>query len=243
MSVASLGDLVTRLRLEAGYSSSSATGLNQRDQLVYLLNRAQEELQLDYDWPGLVIDRNIPIVVGTRYYAYPADLPFENITNAWLVHTTLYEELCWGIGPEQFAVWNSNTGFRSWPIQRLMHNADSGLFEVWPVPSEAPPATATTEAAAIRLRGTKLLTPMVADADLCVMPATAVVLFAAAELLAREGAKDAGLKVDKAREYLRRLRVRQSKNKPLIMGSGGGRGRPPRVGLDYIPSRFGHGPG
>lgn len=245
MSVTTLGDLVNRLRLEASYSSSPATGLNQRDRLVYVLNRVQEELSLDYDWPGLLVDRDIPVVVGTRYYAYPSDLPFEHVNEAWLIHSTCYDRLPYGIGPEQLVLWNSNTGFRSWPIQRWMHNADSNLFEVWPIASEAPPATSTTQAAAVRFRGTKLLPWMVADSDVCVMPATAIVLYAAAEILAYEGAKDAEMKIDKAKEYLRRLRVRQSttKSRPFVMGSGAS-GRPgARPGLDYIPPGYGKGPG
>jgi hypothetical protein len=248
VAVQSLGTLVTNLRLEAGHSSSPATGINMRDQLVYLLNRTQEELALDYDWPGLIVDRDTPLVAGTRYYSYPADLPFDNITNAWLVWNTLYGELCYGIGPDEFAVFNSNTGFTSWPVQRWMHNSDMNLFELWPIPSEAPPATPTSQAALVRFRGTRQIPWMVADSDQCVLPATVITLFAAAELLARQKSPDAGLKLQKAQEYIRRYRVRQSahKTKPFVVAGGQSDGtgvRGQRIGLDYIPIGYGNGPG
>lgn len=243
MASVSLGQLVTSLRFEVGQSSSAAAGLNQRDQLVYILNRVEEELSLNWDYPGLIVDRDIPLVTGTRYYAYPSDLPFGAITNAWLVYNTLFGELTYGIGPEQFALFNSNTGFTSWPVERWMHNGDSGLFELWPVPSQAPPATPTSQAALVRLRGPRLITPMVADGDVCTLPATVIVLFAAAEVLARQKSPDAGLKLDKAKEFLRRYRVRQSahKTRPFVVG-GGGAERAGRIGLDYIPQNYGAGP-
>lgn len=247
MSIQSLGTLVTSLRYEVGHSPSPSAGLNQREMLVYILNRAQEELATTYDWPGLTVDRDIPLVIGTRYYAYPSDLPFDNVGEVWLVWSTLYGVLRYGIGPEQMALWNSNTGFTSWPVERWQHNTDQNLIELWPIPSEAPAATPSTQAALIRVRGTKLIPWMVADADTCVLPATAIVLFAAAEVLAREGAKDAPLKLQKANEYVRRLRVRQSSHKaiPFIIGGGGGTNGDNmhgRIGIDYVPERYGSGP-
>ena len=245
MALSSLGVLVTNLRMEAGQSSNPAAGTNQRDQLVYILNRTQEELANDYVWPFLEVDRDVPISVGTRYYAYPADLPFENITNAWLVWNTLYGKLHYGIGPAQFALWNSNVGFKSWPVERWKHNADTNLFEVWPIPSEAPAASASSQAALVRLRGTKLVPWMVADGDLCTFPDTMLVLFAAAELLAATGSKVAPLKLAKAKEALRRYRLRVGANKrePFVMGAverGQAHGR---IGLEYIPPGYGNGPG
>jgi hypothetical protein len=239
-----LGTLITNLRFELGASSNPAAGINQRDQLVYLLNRAQEQIAMDFEWPVFTIDRDIPIVVGTRYYAYPSGLEYGDVERVWLVWNTLYGEIAYGIGPEQFALFNSNTGFTSWPVERWMHNADSGLFELWPIPSEAPPATPTSQAALIRMRGTKPYTTMVADSDMSTFQSTAIVLYAAAELLARQKDDSASIKLEAGKEYIRRLRVRQNKRRqPFVMGAGhtGDDGR--RIGIDYIPIGYGSGPG
>jgi hypothetical protein len=246
MAVDTLGSLVTQLRLEAGHSSSASTGVNMRDQLVYILNRVQEELATDYDFPGMTVDRDVELVVSQRYYDYPADLPFDNINRAWLVWNTLYAELRYGIGPAQFALFNSNTGFTSWPVQRWYHHADDNKFELWPVPNQAPPATDTSQSARVRFRGTKTVPVMVGDSDPCVIPKHILLMWSAAEVLAREGSKDAGLKLDKAKEALRRYKVRQSQHKtrPFVMG--GGRTNPRsrgRIGIDYVPEGYGSGPG
>lgn len=243
--MASLGELVTKLRLEVGHSSSAATGINMRDQLVYLLNRAQEEIQLSFEFNFLLADRDVPIVAGARYYAYPADLPFGGVQEVYLIWNTLYGRLTYGIGPEQFAQFNSNTGFTSWPVSRWQHNTDLNLFELWPIPSIAPVATPTSQAALVRLRGTRIVPPMVADSDMATLPDTAIVLWAAAEMLAREGAKDAQFKLDKAKAYLRRFQVRQNAHKsdPFVMGGGDvNQNTGLRIGLDYVPEGYGSGP-
>lgn len=248
MTTSTLGELVTDLKMEVGHSSSAATGINMRDQLVYLLNRVQNDLAEAYDFPGMTVDRDIPIVVAARYYSYPTDLPFDNINKAWLIWNTLYNELDYGIGPEQFALFNSNVGFTSWPVQRWQHFSDDNTFELWPVPNQAPVATATSQAALVRLRGTRVPPKMVADADRCVLPDKIILLWTAAEIMAREGDKGAQLKQTKAQEALRRYKIRQSSHKtnPFIVGGGatGLGGRPgSRIGLDYIPEGYGNGPG
>jgi hypothetical protein len=47
----------------------------------------------------------------------------------------------------------------------------------------------------VRLWGTKTVTKMVNDGDLSTLPDNLIVLYAAAEILARDGAKDAELKL------------------------------------------------
>lgn len=243
MSTTTLGQLVINLRHECGHSPSPAAGINIREQFVYVLNRAEEELSLEYDFPGLQADRDIPLVIGSRYYAYPVDMPFDNVNRIWLLWNTTFCGLDYGIGPDEFALFDSNVGFTSWPVQRWQHQSDSNTIELWPVPSEAPVATNASQAALIRLRGERTIRPMVDDGDVCTLPATLIVLFAAVEILSRE--KDAGapLKLEKAKEYLRRYKVRQTSHKQnmFVLGGGGNSG-PGRVGLDYIPMGYGSGP-
>jgi hypothetical protein len=244
VAIQQLGTLVTNLRMEIGHSTNAATGINLRDQLVYIINRTEEELALEFSWPQLRVDRDVLISLGARYYAYPSDLPFEMIERAWLIYNTLYAEIEYGIGPEQFALFNSNVGFTSWPVQRWMHNYDTNTYELWPVPNQAPAATPTSQAALIRFRGTRMPTPMVNDSDNCTLDATAILLFAAAEYLARAKAEEASSRLDKAKNYLRQARARQSSNKqrPFVMGGGHGANFGPRIGLDYIPQGYGKGP-
>jgi hypothetical protein len=242
-----LRDMLTDLRSEVGHSTNVAAGINDRDTLLYYLNRTQLDLYRDYDWPQLIVDRDISVADGQRYYTYPTDLAFDDITNAWVLIQTVYNELEYGIGPRDMVIWNSDNGFKALPTRKWMHHADDNTFELWPVPD----ASAQAIGASIRMRGTKTVKPMISDSDLSTLPDNLIVLFSAVEILQRDGAKDAQLKLQKANEAMRRHRVRQFTHKhvrPVAIGAGGGdaQARPgsqPVLGLDYIPPGYGSGPG
>jgi hypothetical protein len=91
---------------------------------------------------------------------------------------------------------------------------------------------------------------MINDDDVSTLPDNLIVLFSAVEILQRDGAKDATLKLNKANEAMRRHRVRQFSHKkvrPIVIGGGGGDaqsrpGHQPVLGLDYIPPGYNSGP-
>jgi hypothetical protein len=242
-----LSDMLTDLRAEVGHSTNVAHGINDRDTLLYYLNRTQIQLYQDYDWPQLIIDRDIKLADGQRYYPYPVDLLFDDITHIWVLIETVYNELAYGIGPSDMVLWNSDEGFTSWPTRKWMHAADTNMIELWPIPD----ANGDDPHAIIRLRGTKTVTKMIEDSDEATLPDNLIVLFSAVEILQRDNAKDAALKLNKANEAMRRHRVRQfshKHNRAIAIGGGGGdaQSRPgsqPVLGLDYIPPGYGSGPG
>ena len=241
-----LRDMLTDLRAEIGHSLNVAHGINDRETLLYYLNRTQLDLYRNYNWPQLIVDRDVKVADGQRYYNYPADLAFDDVTNIWVLVNTVYNELAYGIGPYDMTLWNSDTGFKSWPTQKWMHHPDDNRFELWPVPD----ASAAAQNAIVRLRGTKTVFKMVNDSDESTLPDNLIVLFSAAEILQRDGAKDATMKVQRANEAMRRHRVRQFTHKhvrPIVIGGGGGdaQSRPgsqPVLGLDYLPPGYGSGP-
>lgn len=246
MAARQLRDMLKDLRAEIGHSTNVAHGINDRETLLYYLNRTQLDLYRDYDWPDLIIDRDVYLADGQRYYAYPTDLAFDDINKIWVLINTVYAQLDYGIGPAQFVLWNSDNGFKSWPTRRWMHHTDDNTFELWPVPD----ANAQNANALVRLRGTKTVKPMLQDSDLSTLPDNLIVLFSAVEILQRDNAKDAAIKLQKANEAMRRHRVRRfsHKRRPEAVGAGGGdaqsRGmRHSTLGLDYIPPGYGSGPG
>src|SRR5436190_804018 len=174
-----LRDMLTDLRAEVGHSTNVAHGINDRETLIYYLNRTQIQLYQDYDWPQLVVDRDIPLADGQRFYDYPTDLAFDDINHIWALINTVYCELAYGIGPYEMTVWNSDTGFKSWPPRKWMHHADTNMLELWPVPDlvgsgtppfmlddsvlDGPHALGGVAAGWLRLRGTKTVIKMVND--------------------------------------------------------------------------------
>lgn len=263
-----LRDMLTDLRAEIGHSTNVAHGINDRETLIYYLNRTQMQLYQDYDWPQLIIDRDIGLIDGVRYYNYPYDLAFDDIGSVHVLVGSFYQELTYGIGPAEMTIVNSDAGQKQFPTLKWMHHADDNTLEVWPVPDASAvgavtppvvppvvppglPRTVTSNPASIRLRGTKTVRTMVNDSDLSTLPDNLIVLFSAVEILQRDDAKDAALKLSKANEAMRRHRVRQFSHKniyPMSIGGGGGdaqsRGhRAPAIGLDWIPPGYGSGPG
>ena len=215
-----LRDMLTDLRAELGHSTNVAHGINDRDTLIYYLDRTQQDLYRDYDWPQLIIDRDTDMVQGQRYYQYPVDLTFEDVSKLWLISDSnmWISNVTYGIGPREMRLYDSEAGAQSWPPRRWQHNADSGMFEIWPIPD----ATTTNHDGRLRMRGTKTVKKMVNDSDEATLPDHLIVLFCAAEILARDEAKDAQLKMTKANEVMRRHRVRQfsHKREAFVMGGG-----------------------
>ncbi|UUJ74522.1 tail tubular protein [Microcystis phage Mae-Yong1326-1] len=233
----SLTDMVRALRAESGRSLSTALGTAEFDSLVYTLQRAQQQLYDDNDWPFLLVDRDVALVQGTRFYNYPVDMNFNYVTDIYAQEGSSWFRLSYGIDPaDHLSILNSDAGVVGYPPTNWKHNADTGQFEVWPIPAQ--PGT-------VRLRGQKSLGALATGSDMSTLDGYLVVLFAAAELLARQKAEDAAYKLDMARKRLRSIQARQGSNKlrePFIMGGGVRPARRPRVGIDYIPQGFTNGP-
>jgi hypothetical protein len=168
-------------------------------------------------------------------------MAFDDITEVW-VHSnqTDWIRLTYGIGPVEWSQITFET--KQWPPLKWRYSPDNASIELWPIPDAT--------VADLVLRGTKTVRNMVDDTDPATLPDNIIVLFAAVEILQRDSAKDAALKLNKANEAMRRHRVRQFSHKhvrSLAIGSGGGDAQsryhyPPAIGLDYIPPGYGSGP-
>lgn len=232
-----LRDMLSALRSECGLSTNVAHGLNDRANLVYLLNRTQLDLWEDYGWPFLTVDRDTDLVRGSRYYAYPGDMSFESIERVTAMGNNQVYHLIYGIGPEQLICLDSDAGVQSWPPTRWQHSVDNNALEIWPIPDSS--ATGVK----LRIRGTKTPVDMVDDGDESTLPWRIIVLSAAAEVLAKQEDPAAQTKATRAAELIRRLKVRTNSHKSGITPLGyQGPARPLRVGIDYIPSGYGQGP-
>ena len=209
-----LQQLVQDLRAEAGHSLNAAHGLNQVDTLKHLLRRTQEELWITYDWPDRMIYREVDITAGNRFVKYPQDMPFNQVNRLWAVTGTQYLPMDYQITPELLSIYNPLAGHRGWPARRWQHNVDDPTeFEIWPPPNQN---------GRIRMFGQKSLQPLLADTDTCTVDGVSLVMFAAAEVLARQKQEDAQIKLQKAQSFTRKLLSQQgsAKKKPFVLGGG-----------------------
>jgi hypothetical protein len=225
-----LSQLVTNLRHESGQSATLALGQATRERFKHIINRVQRELWVNHQWPKHQIERDIALLQGVRYYAYPSGLDHEGVQHAWVKNGTEWLPLGWGLGPDDLSVYNSEENFRSWPPMKWDHIGETGLIEVWPVPSQG---------GVMRLRGRRTLVEMIAESDVCQLDGDLIVFYAAAEILSEQKSDRANLMLEKGKALLARLKATQSGDKQRSFGIGMGPTASPRarVGIDYMPMK------
>ena len=203
------------LRAEIGVSSNAQMGVNTTDQYDAMLSRVQKRLWMDHEWPWAIVNRDEPLLNGERIYSFPDDLEFDRVTNVWVKYNEIWHPLEYGIGPAQYNTFDSDRGTGTNPVVRWQHTGDN-MIEVWPIPQG--------DHQIIRLRGTKKLSPLVADTDKADLDDVLIVLFAAAEILARNGATDAPMKMAQATSHYNKLKGLALKNDRFIYGGGDEKG-------------------
>ncbi len=205
-----LNDLVKMLRAELGISTNQSMGINQAEPLQYVLARTQRFYYEDHDWPQFIIDRDEDLLAGERYYTFNSDVNFDRIYGAWILWSGDWYPIKYGISPADYNAFDSEAEEGSDPVQKWYHYEDN-QFEVWPLPQ--------TEST-LRFRCIKQLPPLIAGTDTCALDADLIVLFAAAELLARDGKKDAQFKLAAAQRKYNQLKGNNQKRRVLHLGGG-----------------------
>lgn len=205
--------LVTRLRATLRRSTNVAVGVDDLDSLKTTLNHHYELLYAQNDWPHLRKTFSKALVAGSRYYDLPDGLTPDRIEEADVNWGGIRTPVAQGIGVEEMQAFDSEEDERSDPVLRydIRWTGSATQIEVWPIP-----ATATT----LRIKGVQAISPLVDDDDLCLLDDTLVVLYAAAELAAGAGAKDAEFKAQAAREHLQKLKGRGATNARYRLGLG-----------------------
>ncbi|MCY0148310.1 hypothetical protein OEG84_11460 [Hoeflea sp. G2-23] len=187
--------LLDLLRAEARLSINPAHNAQARSSQVQLLQRLQDFYWEDFAWPHLRVKRQVPAQIGQRYYDLPADLPIDRVEGVEVFTNGAWIPLDPGISSVHYSAHNSDLDERSWPPRRWQINEDEDI-EIWPVPDQN--GDATTLEGYIRFTGIRALRPLVDDADRADLDSQMLSLFAAAELLAASGGKDAQVKLDRA---------------------------------------------
>lgn len=210
--------LLQDFRAETRQSGNAAHNTSVRDTQVRLLQRVQEWLWEETDWPHLRVRREIALQAGQRYYSFPEDLPIDRCEMIDVRYGGEWCRLSPGIGNEHYSTWDSDLDERSWPVERWQVYEDE-MFELWPIPaSNADPAD---KEGTLRLTGTRALRSLVQDGDQADLDDRLIVLYAAAEHLAATGANDAGLKLEAARRRKQHLISSFSKKQSFsLFGAG-----------------------
>lgn len=222
----SLADMLMDLRAELGHSLVGGQGTNMEDTLKYYLKRTQRELYAAFDWPQFIVDEQLPFPAGTRYLTGFQNISEEQINELWCRQGSEWYPITYGIDPMHYSLYDPDNNVQGFPIQRYKFDDLVDGLEVWPV---------TSIDTTILARGQRILPPLVDDADMSLLDGQMVVLFAAANYLARQKNEDASLILTKAQQYLTSLQKQfGSQKRPTMSMARADGGRRPRAGLDYI---------
>lgn len=214
-----LDELVDRLRAEVGHSTNAQVGQNSYDYLVQVLSRTQRRLCEEYDWAHLKIKRDIAVEAGQRYYPTPDTLHYERITDVDFKDGSIWRPLIRGVDESLFSLHDSDRGHQNWPLQHwdVHENLDgpadtTGFLEFWPIPNRS----ASQFDGMVRLTGYMQAPELTHPNDKCVLDGSLLVLYAAAEICARQNQSDAQMKLMAAQQLMSRLQNQNSNKKKYV---------------------------
>jgi hypothetical protein len=206
-----LVELREMLRSEIGASPSVAMGVNTLNQIDHTLRRVQERLWSDHDWDFGYIERDEPLFNGQRYYTFDPEIDYDRIISTHVSFSDIWHPVDYGIGTNEYNQFDSERNQRTEPVLRWRHY-EGNQFEVWPVP--------TSFTQKLRFKAIKKLPPLIAEGDRAELDDNLIVLFSAAEFLARSKAEDAQAKLAQANSHYNRLKGMGMKRDRFIYGGG-----------------------
>lgn len=207
-------ELVEMVLDECRHSTDATRGVDNRNYIIRLVKNYYESLYSEHDWPFARIkkeDAGKDIAAGQRYYDYPAELDLERGYALWVKWGTPWLELKYGIGPEQYSAFDSDTDMRTDPPLRWQIYQEN-QFEIWPLP-------ATDQTNGLRFEGYRKMTPLTTGGSRCDLDGILVAKFVAARVLARKKTSDGQLVLAEAQQRLATLTNREPKARVIMSGA------------------------
>lgn len=197
-----LGQILEMVKLECGLDPDPALSTNVRPKMVQMIKREYDRLYEEFDWPFLRLYADVLTQAGERYYDVPAEMDLDRIEMVDYYWGNRWFPLDRGIYPVNYNTYNSDLDVRVDPTFRWdIKNTGSGpQVELWPIPA--------SDNNKVRFTGVKKKTELISDSDRCDLDDMMIALFASAEYLAANEAKDASLKQQKAVERFRLVKSR-----------------------------------
>lgn len=198
--------LLDLYRSQCKLSFAPAHNSQDRERQVDHIQRVQEWLWSDFDWPLLRVKRTFRLQNGQRYYDTPADLAIDRLEKIEVYHDMAYCPLIPGIDAQHYTAYNSDLDERQWPPQRWQIT-ENEMLEIWPIPNgDGDPATLD---GTVYLTGIRKLKPLVSSDDRADLDDRLIILFCAAEYLGSKGDKAADSKQQQANRLYAKLRGSQ----------------------------------
>jgi hypothetical protein len=191
------------LKAELGYNLTTGVATADDQQLYRLIDNEQKRLAAAWSWPFLDKYADVAATVTTRNLTYPTVLGGERPIRVQRKYNTLWQDIVHGITDTEYNIVDSDASRTQDPIQRWRLNSDGTTFEVWPIP-----ATAQT----VRFHTGRVLTSLLTagsydSTKTLDLDDLLVVLYVAANRLARMKQQDAPLMLQRAESHFRMLKA------------------------------------
>lgn len=223
----SLDTLISMTRSEAFQTNDPALGQNNRHVVIQKINRINETLYRDYDWPFMRAFGDVSTSGGERFYDFPSEVNEERIEKVEYKWGSKWAPLRHRIYTTDFNSFDSEEDVRSDPPAAWDWYGDD-QFQLFPM--------SDSDGTTIRFTGIRPLTVLVNGSDLCDLDSHLVAIMSAAELTQD---KDLGKKLQaSASTLLSRVKPRLNNRTGFGFATGNPRPLAGRVPMGPIPPRF-----
>lgn len=201
-----LEQLTMMLKAEIGATTAYNANPDMNYVLHQYLRRNYEDLFDGWEWPFKRVSRDIATQAGERYYDWPDDIDMEQELEFWVDQFGTWIPLEQGIGPDQYNAYLEGDR-QDYPYRWDWHGEHQ--FEVWP--------TSAINGLVLRIIGTKKANALISESDVCDIDDQMVVLYAAAELLARDSESRAQRKLNMAQKREATVKAKLQTRKRLTL--------------------------
>lgn len=220
-----LAQLRKEVQIETGQSTAAGHALQNAERIDHMLNRIERQLEMEHSWPTMRVERSVSLLAEAQTGTLPADLSFTNISQVWTAYGSDWVLMKHGIGPDMRTRYG--TGYRASPLLAWEIANDGTTFEVWP---------RSPQAETVKFDGTLQAGAMTQDSHVCKLDGDVLVLYVAAEMLAKGDPATAEMKLRLAANRIKSLLGRQVDEKTAPANLAGGRSSPRmRPFVDFIP--------
>lgn len=206
--------ILNGVRAEARLSLAPAANVQVRDSHILLIQREQERLWEDFNWPHLRIYPTIELQAGQHLYSLPENLTMDRVETIEVFDGGRWRPLRPEITDRDYETYETELDQRAWPVEAWRANEDDDI-EVWPIPDQN--AVSATLEGTLRVTGIRNLSTFVADGDIADLDGRLLVLYVAAGILAAASAKDAQVKFEAANKLYTKLKGKQTKTQSFNM--------------------------
>lgn len=220
---ATLEAILTDVRMEARLSANTAHNVQDRDRQIHLIQREQERLWEEADWPHLRVERFMPLQAGQRFYdpaslqneagTVKGDLAMDRIESVEVKDGGEWLRLGNGVGRGQYAAYDSALDERADPAQAWRIYED-GQIEIWPIPETN---AGDDQEGYLRFTGIRTLQTFVDLGDRADLDDRLIALYAAARILAANKAPETQLVLEAAKGLFGRLTANLHKSEGFQM--------------------------